>query len=161
MILIDCWARLNKPSAPFCDTTWMAYYGKQVPKKIQDVFNIMINARDSTINMIKRNLKKGTMPIGNKLDAVSRKVISDAGFGKEFLHTLGHSLGFDSPHGRADGLNKKNRKKLTYNLGYTIEPGIYFKDKFGVRSEIDFYISKKNELVFFTPVQEEIVILNI
>jgi Xaa-Pro aminopeptidase len=42
-------------------------------------------------------------------------------------------------------------------VGYTIEPGIYLKNKFGVRSEIDFYINEKNRVVITTKVQREIL----
>ena len=41
-------------------------------------------------------------------------------------------------------------------MGYTIEPGIYFENDFGVRSEIDFYISR-GKVVVSGAVQKELL----
>lgn len=159
LILIDCWARLDKPNAPFCDTTWMAYHGDKVPKRKQEIFDLMIKARDDAIALAKREIKKGKMPFGLKMDGISRRTISNKGHGDKFMHTLGHSLGLKGPHGEPKGLNRKNDQPLEKNLGYTIEPGIYFENDFGVRSEIDFYITDDMEFVLMTPLQKKIFLI--
>ncbi len=156
LILIDVWARLDKQHTPFADITWMGYYGKKIPKEIQEVLNLVIKARDSTINYIKKSLKNNKMPIGKEVDAAARDIITKAGYEKEFSHSTGHSLGSISAHGRELGITFKNNNPLKKNVVYTIEPGIYLKNKFGVRSEIDFYINNKMKIIITTKQQREI-----
>ncbi len=157
LILLDIWAKLNKTRSPFADITWIAYHGKKVPQKIQKVFNIVLRARDSCLNHLQKSLQKGKIPTGAEMDKVTRDVIINAGYGKKFIHGTGHCLGFTSPHGKGVNLTRRFRHPLEKNVGYTIEPGIYLKNKFGIRSEINFYINSVNKVIITTPPQRKIV----
>jgi len=157
LILIDLWAKFKNSNEPFADITWMAYYGNNIPKRIQEVFNVVLKARDSALNFIKQGVKEGKMPIGKEVDKVAREIIEKEGFSGKFLHGTGHSIGTTSPHGNRSNLNSKWKKPLSINLGYTIEPGIYLENEFGIRSEIDFYITEKKEVIVTTPIQDKIV----
>jgi len=44
-------------------------------------------------------------------------------------------------------------------IGYTIEPGLYFKN-FGIRSEVDFYINAKNQLIITSELQTKLKMIN-
>ncbi|MFH1972112.1 MAG: M24 family metallopeptidase [archaeon] len=154
LVLIDIWAR-SKKGGPYADITWMGYYRK-VPLKVKKVFDLVIKARDNALTFVRNEVKKGNMPIGCKIDEVARDVIKEKGYGKNFLHSTGHSLGNYSPHGNRGNLRMTNKKRILNNLGYTIEPGVYLKGNFGVRSEIDFYISKGKVFVS-GPIQKELV----
>ncbi|MBI3588968.1 MAG: aminopeptidase P family protein [Candidatus Liptonbacteria bacterium] len=156
-ILIDLWSRLNTHEVPFADITWMGFYGSKIPTEFQKIFDVVTNARDACLEYLKIQLKAKKMPTGAELDAVSRAIINKAGYGKNFSHSTGHSLGFISPHGKEAGISYKNNQPLEKNLGYTIEPGIYLENKFGARSEIDFYINSKNKIVITTQVQKKLV----
>lgn len=159
LVMLDLWARLDRPRAPFADITWMGFYGDKIPARMQKIFNLVKAARDKSLLYIKNELKKGRLSTGAKVDAAARGYIARQGFGKRFLHNTGHCLGLNSPHGDGPGFTRLNHKSILKNLGYTIEPGIYLKTQFGVRSEIDFYIDSRNQLVITTDVQEEIVII--
>ncbi|MEK6887140.1 MAG: M24 family metallopeptidase, partial [Nanoarchaeota archaeon] len=56
-------------------------------------------------------------------------------------------------------VNRKNKTPLKINMLYTIEPGIYFKNKYGIRSEIDFYINNKRKVIITTKVQKKLIII--
>ena len=159
LILIDLWANLRGSKAPFADITWMAYKGQNIKEEIKKVFRVVVGARNKVVEFLNLELKKGNMPTGKEVDFAARDFINKAGYEGKFLHTLGHSLGKSSVHGIYSGLSRKNNKPLVKNLPYTIEPGVYLKDKFGIRSEIDFYISDENEVIITTDVQEEIDLL--
>lgn len=159
LILVDIWAKLNKKDAPFADITWMGYFGNKAPENIQNVFDIVIESRDKAVSHIKKKLKERTIPTGKESDAIVRDNIEKSGFGKYFLHGTGHSLGFVNDHGRGVNLNEKGRGKLSKLIGYTIEPGIYIKNKFGVRSEIDFFIDENWKLNITTQLQRKIVFI--
>jgi len=67
------------------------------------------------------------------VDAASRKVIDDAGYGKFFIHRTGHGIGLDGhehPY-----LVTGNREPLEPGMAFSIEPGIYLPGRFGVRIE--------------------------
>jgi Xaa-Pro aminopeptidase len=159
LIMIDLGGRINKKGAAFADITVMGYCGKKIPDEILKVFNIVKNSRDKAVKYLKENLKKGKMPTGFEVDKVARDYIKDMGFGDNFLHGLGHPLGFTNPHGSGVRLSPKFKKPLKKMVGYTIEPGVYLKNKFGIRSEMDFYIDERNKVVITTKVQKEIKII--
>ena len=158
LILLDIWARLDQQNAPYADATFMFYVGKKVPEKIQKTWEVLISARDSAIGYIKKEIKKGKFPRGLDIDRVTHDTIGKAGLGNGIKHTIGHSLGFDSPHGKLPGINWREYSPILPNVGYTIEPGIYLEN-FGMRSEIDFYIDDQKRCIITTPVQKDIEII--
>jgi len=158
LVKIDIWARLKKRNSFFADITWMGYAGQRVPKKIEKVFDRVIKARDLALRYIKRELKKKRLPLGNEVDKVVRDYFKKFKLEKNFIHGTGHSLGKRSCHGKSFNLSGKySRKKLKFNIPFTVEPGIYFKNKFGVRSEIDCYITEDYKLIVTTRMQNKIV----
>lgn len=159
-ILIDLWAKLKIKEAPFADITWVAFYGKKIPAEIQKTFNIVIAARDEALSYVKMQLKNNIIPTGKDIENAAFEIIKKAGFEKNILHELGHSIGIKQDHGhKPNWIYSKNKCRLLKNLAYTIEPGIYIKNRFGIRSEIDFYISSGNKLIVTTDLQKEIIIL--
>ena len=67
------------------------------------------------------------------VDAASRKVIDDAGYGQFFIHRTGHGIGLDGhehPY-----LVRGNGETLAPGMAFSIEPGIYLPGRFGVRIE--------------------------
>ena len=130
LILIDTWAKLKEKNSPFADITWIGYSGKKVPKDIERIFVEVIKARD---------------------------YFKKFGLEKYFLHGLGHSLGFKECHGKYFRFGKKSQAKLKPNILFTIEPGLYFKNKFGIRSEIDCYVTEDHKLIVTTKVQKAII----
>jgi len=159
-ILIDLWAKFENKEAPFADITWVAYHGNKVPKDILHVFDVAALARDKTLDFISKELRNNRIPTGKSADNITRLAIVDAGFGSNIKHDVGHSLGTLRDHGgKPDWLYPKNLSTLNKVLGYTIEPGIYLDGKFGVRLELDFYISKDDKLVVTTAIQKKIVLV--
>lgn len=158
-ILIDLWAKLKMKEAPFADITWVAFYGNKIPPEISKVFKVIIKARNAALDHIKIKLKN-EMPTGKEIESLAFEIIKKEGYGKNILHELGHSIGIKEDHGpKPNWIYKENKFKLHKNLAYTIEPGIYLKNKFGVRSEVDFYISENNKIIVTTDLQKEIISL--
>ena len=67
------------------------------------------------------------------VDAVSRKIISDKGYGAFFGHGLGHGVGVEIHE--SPSLNPSSEAILEEGHIVTVEPGIYLPGEFGVRIE--------------------------
>ena len=67
------------------------------------------------------------------VDAEARKIIEETGYGNFFKTRLGHGIGY-SVH-EAPYINGNNDLCLGEGMAFSIEPGIYLKDKFGIRIE--------------------------
>lgn len=156
LVLIDIWARIKEKKSVFADITWVAYFGRRVPKKIQKAFQHVIEARDSALRFIKEKLKEKELPKAGDVDRVVRSYFRNYKLDKYFLHRTGHSLGFINCHGKRFNLSKHSKKRIQINVPFTIEPGLYFKGKFGIRSEIDCYITKDFKLKVTTRIQKAI-----
>jgi Xaa-Pro aminopeptidase len=67
------------------------------------------------------------------IDRAARKVITDAGYGEQFLHRTGHGIGLTThePPYMVEG----ETQPLEPGMCFSIEPGIYLAGRFGVRIE--------------------------
>lgn len=149
-VLIDLWAKQNKEDAVWADITWVGFIGKYVPDKYTKVFNIVAKARDTAFELVESRFKQKKEIRGFEVDSASRKVIEDAGYGKYFIHRTGHSITTDL-HGSGahmDNFETKDERLLLPSTSFSIEPGIYFPGEFGVRSEIDVFITKDGKVMF-------------
>jgi len=141
VVLIDLWAKVDEPSAPYADVTWMGVHGEP-SAELASVWAAVKGARDAAFKCIAEAYAAGRWPSGAEADRASRKVLEEAGFGAAFTHRTGHSLGTSATHGVAahlDGFETNDTRLLRPGIGVTIEPGAYFPG-FGVRSEIDVYL---------------------
>ena len=68
-----------------------------------------------------------------ELDAVARRIIADGGHGEAFIHRLGHGIGLEGHE--EPYLVGGNEEVLRPGFAFSIEPGIYLADRFGVRIE--------------------------
>jgi Xaa-Pro dipeptidase len=159
-VLIDLWAKKNKPGATYNDITWVGYLGTSVPEKYTKIFNIVKNARDAAVDFLKKSFAEKKTVRGCDVDDVARKVIVDAGYGEYFIHRTGHSITEDL-HGSGanmDNLETKDERLIIPETSFSIEPGIYFMGDFGIRSEINVYVSKNYEVIVpGEPRQQEVV----
>jgi len=159
-ILIDWWAKNKKPGSVYADFTWVGYAGKEIPKKYQEVFDVVKGARDSAVEFLKKEFAAGKSVRGCDVDDVSRNYIEKKGYGKYFVHRTGHNIG-EEVHGNGahiDNFETMDVREIIPETCFSIEPGIYLPDEFGVRLEIDVYISKDREVILLgDKIQNEIV----
>jgi len=156
LILIDLWAKLKERNSPFADLTWMAYSGKKLPKRIENAFRAVVKARGAALSFIKNQLKKKKYPEAKEVDEKARDCLKKFNLEKFFLHNTGHSLGFNDCHGRYFNFSQKSKEKLKPLIPFTIEPGVYFKNEFGVRSEINCLV-KGYKLIKTSKLQRKII----
>ena len=166
LIMLDIWARpvrnkisnggKDKSSGHFADITWMGFAGEKAPEQYNKIFNRVISARDEAVKFIRRQLRIKKIPSGAAVDKITRDYFKKYKLEKYFLHGLGHSLGRSSCHGHDFRLAPSDQSQIKINVPFTIEPGLYFKNKFGMRSEIDCYIDKNYRFVITTKIQKKL-----
>jgi Xaa-Pro aminopeptidase len=161
LLLLDMWAKLADDSgAIYADMTWMAYIGTEVPNRYVRAFGVIALARDETVALIKERVAKRRPVRGFEADQKARQIVGQAGYGDKFIHRPGHSIDTDV-HGAGanlDDFETHDTRTLVGGAGFSVEPGIYARGDFGVRSEIDVYIGGDGVEVT-TPVQDAITLI--
>jgi len=159
LVLLDLWGKLPTPGAVFADITWMGFTGPAVPEIYAKAFDAARAGRDAGVELVKSAAREGRELRGYEVDRATRDVIERAGYGAQFIHRTGHSLGEDV-HGNGvhmDDYETHDERRLIPGTGFTIEPGIYTAE-FGVRTEINMVVGERSAEVT-GPMQTEIVTL--
>lgn len=159
VVLIDLWAKRTAPGAVYGDITWTGYTGVRVPEKQRTIFESVRRGRDAALAFVQERVAAGRFPFGWEVDDVCRNEIARAGYGEFFVHRTGHSIG-EEVHGNGaniDNLETQDSRRLMPRTCFSIEPGIYLPGEFGIRSELDVYLSDREALVYGQPLQAEIV----
>lgn len=128
-VLMDWGAEVN---GYMSDLTRMVFYGK-IPAKLRKIYEIVLKSQLAAIKKIRPGVKLKTV------DRAARKIIEDAGFGKQFGHGLGHGFGLEiheTPY-----MSPIFEGTLQPGMVVTVEPGIYVPGFGGVRIEDDVLVT--------------------
>ena len=106
----------------------------RVDKKALEINEILLKAHNEAAKILRPGIS------GSEVDAAARKIITEAGYGKNFLHGLGHGLGLEVHE--APRLSKSSKDILQAGDVVTIEPGIYIEGFGGLRIEDDYLITE-------------------
>jgi Xaa-Pro aminopeptidase len=158
-LLVDMWSKRKVPHAVYDDITWTFFIGENVPAEHQKIFNVVRDGRDAAIRALQGRYPSGEALYGWQIDDAARKSITNAGYGEFFLHRTGHSI-HEEVHGNGaniDNLETQDSRRLMARTCFSIEPGVYLKGTFGVRSEVNMYLSDKEAVVTGLPIQAEVL----
>jgi Xaa-Pro dipeptidase len=159
VVLLDLWGKLPDPGAVYADITWVGFTAQAVPDRYVQAFNAARDGRDAAVALVKDAVAAGRELRGFEVDRVCRDVLEKAGFGAQFVHRTGHSLGTEV-HGNGvhmDDFETHDERRLIPGTGFTIEPGVY-SSRFGVRTEINMFVGER-EATVTGPLQQEFVLL--
>ncbi len=157
-ILLDMWAKMDRPGGVYTDLTKVGFVGEEVPQKYNDIFQIVAAARDAGIACVRDGMANGQTLFGWQVDQATREVIEQAGYGQYFNHRTGHNIGQET-HGNGahiDNLETREDRTLIPRTCFSIEPGIYLEE-FGVRSEINVYIADDKQVIVTGGLQTEVL----
>jgi len=160
-ILLDLWARRIEPVGVYYDITWCAFAGDAPPAKYVEIFKVARDARDAAVAFVGEKLDAGTPVHGYEVDDVCRKVVIDGGYGDQFLHRTGHSIGTEV-HGNGaniDNLETKDERLIVPGTCFSVEPGIYLAGSMAVRTEVDVYVTPAGKATVVGDVQRDLVLL--
>lgn len=123
VVLIDTGCKING----YCsDITRTAFFGEPSAE--------FLTAYDAVLEAnlkAEREIYEGIS--GKDADNIARELLSSRGYGEYFTHSLGHGVGLEiheSPR-----LSPKSSDTLKAGAVFTVEPGVYIEDKFGIRIE--------------------------
>jgi Xaa-Pro dipeptidase len=159
VLLLDLWGKLRTAGAVFADITWVGFTGPAVPDEYANAFAAARDGRDAAVALVQSAARDGRELRGFEVDRACRVVLERAGYGAQFIHRTGHSLG-ETVHGNGvhlDDYETHDDRRLIPGTGFTIEPGVY-TSRFGVRTEINMFMDEHDALVS-GPMQQEIVTL--
>jgi Xaa-Pro aminopeptidase len=140
-VLIDMWAKLDRPDAVFYDITWTGHCGPDAPSALQNVFEVVRDARDRAVQRVQSAMTSRETIHGFDVDDAARDYIKERGFGEYFIHRTGHSIG-EEVHGTGanmDNLETHDERRIIPRTCFSVEPGVYLPE-FGIRSEVNVYV---------------------
>jgi Xaa-Pro dipeptidase len=148
-LLIDIWARVNRPGSCWYDITWTGVVSREPTERERVIFAIVRDARDAAIQAVRSAFTDGCHPIcGYEADDAARAVIRGAGYGAYFTHRTGHNIGTEihGPGAHLDNLESHDDRRILPFTCFSVEPGIYLPE-FGVRSEVNMIATRDNASV--------------
>ncbi|WP_299332103.1 M24 family metallopeptidase [Haloplanus sp.] len=123
-VVLDFGTRIDRyPS----DTTRTVVFGGEPPTGFEAVYTAVREAQAAGVAAAEPGVTTGAV------DRAARSVIEEAGYGDRFVHRTGHGVGLDvheEPYVVAGG-----DVELEAGMVFSVEPGVYLPDRFGVRIE--------------------------
>jgi Xaa-Pro aminopeptidase len=136
VLLVDTGLQIDQMCS---DITWTFWVGNKPSEEFLKTYNALYESKEVSNKFLIANTP-------NNIPAIKcREYLANEGYDHEklFFHGFGHSLGFEA-HDIGDRISWKVPDDLILkeNMVYTSEPGLYWKDKWGVRLEDDMIIGK-------------------
>lgn len=131
------------------DSSRTVAYGTPTAKQ-KEIYEVDREAQQAAIEAVKPGMT------AEELDSVARNIISKAGYGKYFIHRLGHGIG-KNVH-ELPAIVQGNKLVLQEGMCFSIEPGIYIPGFAGVRIE-DCGVVTKNGFETFTHTNKKLKII--
>ncbi|KUO95467.1 M24 family metallopeptidase [Ferroacidibacillus organovorans] len=130
LVVLDYGAKIDGYAA---DTTRTVSFG--VPsEEALSIYEVVKMAQAAAVNAVKPGA------VAQDVDRAARKVIQKAGLGAYFTHRTGHGLGLDVHE--YPSMMEGNELILAPGMVFTVEPGVYLPNKFGIRIEDDVCVTE-------------------
>jgi Xaa-Pro aminopeptidase len=123
-------------------TVWIG----NAPKDARDAYEAVREAQQAAVDAVRPGTTVG------EIDAAARKVLRKAGLGRYFTHSTGHGVGLEIHE--APRVAAGQKEVLQPGMVITIEPGVYFPGKWGVRIE-DMVAVTANGCEVLTPTSKD------
>ncbi|MGR3973514.1 MAG: M24 family metallopeptidase [Candidatus Rhabdochlamydia sp.] len=158
-ILIDLWCKKKRNRSVYADITRVAVAGQKPSSKQQEVYQIVRESQRRATQFVESKVKQHESLKGLDVDKVCRDFITASGYGNYFTHRTGHNIHTEDhgPGANIDGFETLDDRLLIPRTCFSIEPGIYLPNEFGVRQEYDVFIHSNYTIEINGGIQDEIV----
>ncbi len=116
--------------------------------QLEHILSILQSAQTAAIKHIKPGVS------AKDIDACARNVIEQAGYGSCFGHGTGHGVGIEVHEG--PWISPGNENILEEGMVFTLEPGIYLPNQFGLRLEDMVAVGQQGPVVLSRSIPQEI-----
>ena len=122
-VVVDFGGRLSG----YCSDTTRTFHIGEPSTQVREAYAVLAAAQEAG----RRAVEPGVT--AESIDRITRSLLTQAGFGRHFIHRTGHGIGLDGHEDPyiVDG----NREQLLPGMAFSIEPGIYVPGRFGMRIE--------------------------
>jgi Xaa-Pro dipeptidase len=123
IIMIDFGPRFKK----YCSDITRTFFIGEPTGEVIKVYKATEKAQKKALSSVKSNMK------ASNIDKVARDVFKENGYEGYFIHGTGHGVGLDiheEPY-----IAKESKSIIEKGMTFTIEPGIYLRNRFGIRIE--------------------------
>jgi Xaa-Pro aminopeptidase len=111
----------------YCSDITRLFVVDEPSQEVCDLYTVLVDAQEQAV----RSATVGT-PC-EEVDATARRIIADAGFGDRFIHRTGHGIGVETHEDPY--IVAGNTTPLAPGHSFSVEPGIYLPERFGLRLE--------------------------
>jgi len=123
-VVLDFGTRVDRyPS----DQTRTLVFGGRPPEGFDDAFAAVSDAQEAAVQAVEPGVEAGD------IDAIAREVITERGYGEQFIHRTGHGVGLDVHE--APFIVAGSDRTLEPGMVFSVEPGVYVEGEFGIRIE--------------------------
>ncbi len=128
-LLFDIGAKYKNYCADMSRTVFLG----TISEKEQKVYNKLLEAQKGAIKEASKGMRF------SDLDKFTRKSLGE--YSSYFIHSLGHGLGIEIHE--KPSFSEESKDEIMENQVFTIEPGVYFPEEFGLRIEDTMIFSRK------------------
>ena len=111
----------------YCSDTTRTFHVGEPSRRYREIFAVLEEAQAAAVEAVRPGVA------AQDIDRTARAVIEQAGYGDYFIHRTGHGIGLEAhehPY-----IVEGNSLQLEPGMTFSIEPGIYLPDRFGMRIE--------------------------
>ncbi len=134
----------------YCSDMTRTIFIGQPNDELKKIYGIVKDAQQKALDSLKSGIS------GYEADKIARDFITEAGYGKNFGHSLGHGVGIEIHE--EPRLSLKSKDILSDGMVFSIEPGIYIEGLGGVRIE-DMVVLVDGKPRNFTTSTKEMIII--
>jgi Xaa-Pro aminopeptidase len=121
-----------------------------VSTEVRGVYDAVLEAQQAAIDAVRAGVRVG------QVDHAARKILQQHGLARYFTHSTGHGVGLEIHE--APRVAKGQQEILRPGMVITIEPGVYLRDKWGVRIE-DMVVVTEHGCEVLAPNQKEFIVI--
>ncbi len=114
-------------AAGYCSDSTRTYVMGQAPEEFATYYEVLRQAQIAACEHVRPGVT------AESVDAVARQIITDAGYGPQFMHRTGHGIGLETHE--EPYIVSGNTRALEPGMAFSVEPGIYLAGKHGARIE--------------------------
>ena len=111
----------------YCSDITRTVFTGEPPAEFRDLYTVLEEAQAQAVEAAQTGVPC------EDVDAVARRLITEGGYGANFVHRTGHGIGLEEHE--EPYIVAGNCERLTPGNAFSIEPGIYVEGRWGARIE--------------------------